>query len=317
MAAQRTIACMLFDWQAEASLRAVLTLIRGRTRDLWRYEDGLNADVVIYQPGNTLAEALGRRAITQRKSQLFLAVAQGEDDSERLIRYPFGPNAQRLIRALDEASLRLEGAPQSASSARASLVQRLDDALQQPGVAAIELHTADRSGLLDLANRRIIWPTALKLDEMARLLSDEVDIDALRSLPPNYQSQLGPQAVSSPWDGALWSMGIALSGGGLLRRIAVDRAYRLTRWPDFGVIGRRSLDIRCTALLSQRALTPIELVTLSGVPEGSVHAFINASALCGLLKLSSATAVAPARASGVRDSVGNLFKSLRRALALG
>lgn len=93
--------------------------------------------------------------------------------------------------------------------------------------------------------------------------------------------------------------------------------YRLTRWPDFGLIGRRASDIRCAALLNHRAYTPAELSATTGFPLPVVNNFLNACALSGLLE--SAGATLPAKTGFTATTLFSrpLFRRIREAFAIG
>jgi hypothetical protein len=277
----RRLACLGIDWQAERSLRATLALLGGKTRETWDFGDGLAAaDVVIYEPGNQLAQALERRESPAAPRKLFLPCDGEAAEAERRLRHPFG--ASRLIRCLDHASEVLP-APRG-EPARDSLCQRLDEALRSPGVRGVALLTGERRGLLLPAEAALRWPLPLGGDEIARLLAPDVEIQVLRA--DDYGVLRKLQAITpqqQPWETALWAVGVATSGGRLLRRLGEARAYGLRRRPDFGTVGSRKSDLRCSALLLQAPMTPGQLASAAGIPPEVANNFLNAAALCGLL----------------------------------
>lgn len=304
-APRRTLACIGFDWRVEMSLKSTLPLLQGRTLEHWDYCADLSADVIFYEPGNGLAQALARRAAAEQR-QVFLACG-GEEEGETALRHPLG--ASRLIRCLDQASLRLPPAGALPPPQQDSLCQRLDDALQVPGVSGVALLAGERSGVL-LPTRGVLhWSVPLDLDEIARLLGSDVGVSALGPADRSIQMSL-VQGVAMPATATLWTLGIASSGGRLLQRLDPAGSYRLLRAPDVGMVGTRACDLRWAVMLSHQAMTPAQLAAAAGMPVSQVHNFLNACALCGLLVVMPARAAVPQLSAG-----GGMLRRIRHVLA--
>jgi hypothetical protein len=316
----RRITCIGFDWRAEVSLKETLALLRGKTREPWQYSDELTADVVVYETHNALAQAMVRRAAAEDSGRVFFP-SSSEDESVLTLRYPFG--ASRLVACLDSASLQLQGRVPATDQAEApSLCQRLDDALRSPGTLAVAIRAGEQQGWLSLPERALHWSQPLGVDEIAGLLSGEVEVEALGPTEGAALRRLEAAARHpAPAEGLLWAIGIARSKGSLLSRLDITRPCRLRRWPDFGAIGRRSLDIRCASLLTQRELAPSHLAMMAGIPLGVMGSFLNACALVGVLetgRLLPAAAPAPQPAAASPESgLGSVLRRIRTALAIG
>ncbi|NGY05666.1 hypothetical protein [Solimonas terrae] len=310
----RRISCIGFDWRAEVSLRETLALLNGRTTDQWQYTDEPVADVLIYDSSNALAQAVVRRTTADQARACICFPSNNQDQGELALRYPFG--ASRLIRCLNHASQSLAGHGGSAAD-RESLSQRLDNAMALPRIEAIALRVGRHQGLLYPASRRIAWPVALDIDEIAGMLGGDVELTALGSADRALHDAITAQAVvEGPAEALLWAIGMTRSGGQLLGRIQTRQAYRLRRWPDFGVMGRRSADLRCTALLMQRALSVGELTQLSGLPSAVITAFLNAASLCGLLVADTASRAPERILAGSNSRFGGVLQRIRTAFAL-
>lgn len=316
----RRITCLGFDWRAEVSLKETLALLRGKTQDHWQYSDELTADVIVYETRNTLAQALVRRCQGDGAPRVFFP-SSSEDEQELTLRYPFG--ASRLIGCLDHASRQLAGAGATYSEADDSgLCQRLDEALRTPGAVAVALRAGDQTGWIRLPEQQLHWSQPLGLDEMAGLLAGEVSVQALGLADTASLRRLAASCTHVvPAETLLWSVGITRSRGHLLSRLDATHAYRLRRWPNFGVIGRRALDLRCCSLLMQRPLTPTHLSLLAGIPLGVIGGFLNACALAGLLEESAAPVAelppAPATTAAATDSgLGGMLRRIRLAFAI-
>lgn len=315
----RKLTCVGFDWRAEVSLKETLLLLRGKTSDHWEYSDELIADVVIYDETNALAQAMVRRAgNTAAERQVFFS-SSANDEQELSLRPPFG--ASRLIRCLDHASQQLGNAPSAGEERGESLCQRLDSALRTPGVHAVAIHTQGLSGLIKLAGRTLHWPQPMGVDEIAALLAGTVEVQRLGAGDALAIHRIEADAsFTMPAESLLWAIGITRSKNTLLQRLDAMRQYRLLRWPDFGPIGRRSLDLRCAALLTQRELSPPSLAMLSGMPLSVIGGFLNAAALCDLLESTAGDRTTPLSATtapAANDSrLGGMLRRIRQVFAL-
>lgn len=81
-----------------------------------------------------------------------------------------------------------------------------------------------------------------------------------------------------------WQLCEALSGGLLLPGIASRRSFSILQWPDFGVLGASSEQMKLSALFHGRELTIAKAAEISSLPVYSVIDFVNACAVIGLLK---------------------------------
>lgn len=312
----RMITCVGFDWRAEVSLKETLLLLRGKTFDRWEYSDELIADVVVYDESNALAQAMVRRA----NSGQMLFSSSGSDEHGFSLRPPFG--ASRLIRCLDHASQQLGASSASAEERGDSLAQRLDTAMRAPGMLAVAIHTQGLSGLIKPGSGTLHWPQAMSVEETAALLSGTVEVRKLSAADLPTLLRIEAEAtVTTPAESLLWAIGVTRSKNTLLQRFDTAHCYRLQRWPDFGVLGRRSLDLRCAALLTQRELSLSSLSLLAGMPLGVIGGFLNAAALCGLLEETAGDATTPTLperiGTGANDSqIGGMLRRIRQIFAL-
>lgn len=314
----RTITCLGFDWRAEVSLKQTLALLSGKTFDQWRYSDELIADVVVYNGGNALAQAMIRRGAADGLDRIFLP-SSGDGDQESSLRYPFG--ASVLIRRLNDASHRLAGSGPKPADEEESLCQRIDTAMRATGAKTVLIQAGSKTGWLQLADRLLYWPNEMGLDEVAQLLSGEVVVRPIGADEDEVLRALRNTAyratISEP---LLWAIGVGRSNGALLDRLAPSRPFRLRRWPNFGAIGRRDSDLRCASLLTQRELSADTLSTMTSIPLSVINTFLNAGALCGLLEEAApaASATPLQRPAPVpQDSkLSGMLRRLRQALTL-
>jgi hypothetical protein len=227
--------------------------------------------------------------------------------------------SSQLIRCLESAVVQIGERNIHRGPEGPHLCQRLDELLQSTQAIGVTLSVGGQQGVLDCAQRQIYWPSRLGADEVAQLLLEDVEVEPVGPGQIQLLHTIKRWATEAmPWDAALWALGIGTSGGRLLARLNASASYRLMRWPDFGMIGRRSNDLKCSALLAQQGMSPATLQASTGFPLATIHNFFNSCALCGLLEESGqAIASAPtARPSG-GYSAGGMLARIRRALALG
>ena len=314
-----TLCSLGLEWQTERSLRGMLDLLGQKTRTRWAYVDDFAvADVVIYEPGNALAQAMVRRADGKTRRKVFVACTTQADGDPLSLRIPVGPT--RLMAVLDAAAERLGGLAETPAG-QSSLCELLDGSLQSPDTAGLAVVADGETGFISGAHRGVYWPRPLTAVELTSILLNRARFTRIPGSDTAQATRVGevaPQMIS--WDGVMWAIGVNTSAGRLLRRLDPRGAYRLTRWPDFGVIGRRSAEMKCTALLSQRAFSPDGLAAITGLPQTTVNNFFNACALCGLLRVdpSAPTRAAVPAPGPQREAslLGGVLRRLRQAFAL-
>lgn len=314
-----SLSCVGLDWNTELSLKSLLTVLGNRAPGTWLHvADVASADLVLYDPESVLAQALLRRARESQSNKVFVACTNKVGMDGLHLRMPIGPS--RLMPILELVASRVQGHHLEAPTGE-SLCQRLDRALGAAQVLGVVICSASDRGFLLPAQRAMYWPRPLTADELAALLFEGVTVHpftAQDKTAVQWMATLLPQMVS--WDAMLWAIGISTSAGRLLDRLQASTRYRLTRWPDFGVVGRRSADMRCSAMLAQRAFTLGELSRATGIAPATLAGFFNASALCGILK---ADAQADAQVAPIamdlpeHSFTGGMIRKLRQVFSLG
>ncbi len=313
-----SLACLGLDDRVEASLKSLLGLLKGKMHVAWKCVENFDADVIVYNPGSLLAQALLRREEKSASGHVFIPCSD-EDPGQEGLCLPL--RAERLLHCLEAAASKVVNPSATTFSGQANLCERLDALLQTKTIIAVEILVGQSSGILNPTRKMILWSQAIDADAVAQIVSSAVslrplyiaDLNALRGIEHKLAEHLS-------WDATLWAIGIGTSRGRLLSRLDADQSYRLTRWPDFGLIGRRSSDLKCTALLTHKSMTPRELVAATGFSESRINGFLNACALCGLLEQAqpaSSTATARAKISSEGFFSGGVLQRIRRALALG
>jgi hypothetical protein len=318
-----SLACLGLEGHVEASLKSLLGILRNKTSGVWQHSEDINADVIVYNPMSPLALAMLRREskpkINGRGAHIFIPCSS-EDPGADGLTLPL--RADRLLHCLQVASAQLGPALASTAAIKhASLCERLDGLLATRDVIAVAITVGNKTGLINPTRQMIHWPRALDADGIAQLILEDVtlqpllaaDLEKLRRMEEDMHERM-------PWDAALWAIGVSTSQARLLPRLDTRKSYKLKRWPDFGLIGRRSSDIKCTALLTHKSLTPPELVAATGLSEARISGFLNACALCGFLEEAQAASkadVASSRMNTETSIAGGMLQRIRKALALG
>ena len=311
-----SVACLGLEWRVEVSLKSLLGLLKDRLSVAWQHSDDINADVIIYDPASPLAQAVLRREDTGGQHRVMVPCSASDPGPSGLA-LPIG--ASRLTQCLERASILLGLPTEARRGERPGLCQRLDDLLQAADTVGVIVTAGGHRGLLNPARKSIHWPHELDADVLAGLVVGEVAVEPMRATEEvEFHRTAQDAIVSIPWDMPLWAVGIGTSGGRLLRRLDAKRPYQLSRWPDFGVLGRRGSDIQCAALLTQKELSPEALAARTGLPIAKVYGFINACALCGLLQEGGVAAdTAPGAPVRPESFASGMLKRIRKALSLG
>lgn len=315
-----SLACLGLDGHVEASLKSLLGILKNKTSVAWQHSEDMNADVIVYNPASPLALAMLRREgklkANVRGMHIFIPCSS-EYPGEEGLALPL--RADRLLHCLQVASAQLV---QTAVPAKhVSLCERLDDLLQSRDLIAVAVTVGNKAGLISPSRQMIYWPRALDADGIAQLILEDAtlqplhaaDLEKLRRMEQDMHERIS-------WDAVLWAIGVSTSQSRLLPRLDLRKSYKLKRWPDFGLIGRRSSDIKCTALLTHKSLTPPELVAATGLSEARVSGFLNACALCGFLEEAQPASRAELNSARINSEVsiaGGMLRRIRKALALG
>lgn len=96
-------------------------------------------------------------------------------------------------------------------------------------------------------------------------------------------------------------------------------AYRLRRWPDFGLVRATRAQLALAALLARTAHTRTRLAQLSQQPADAVDRFLNACAMAGVLVGTSENTPAAETSTFMASSaarLGGLIRGLRNRLGL-
>jgi hypothetical protein len=98
-----------------------------------------------------------------------------------------------------------------------------------------------------------------------------------------------------------------------------DSTYRLRRWPDFGRLGSDPALIQLSAVAAASPASAAALAKSSNQPQATVHRFLNAASLAGLLTAATSAEPVPKAATLSRQTALGWMKlvgGLRRHLGL-
>lgn len=315
-ASAHSLVCLGLDERTEASLKSLLGLLKGKTPSAWKIVENIDANVIIYNPGSPLAQALLRREERQATGHVFVPCSDHDPGKEGL---SLPLRAERLLNCLQAASSRL--GKQAIPAADDNLCERLDLLLQNKSVIAVEIVAGTNTGVINPTRKTISWEQSLDADAVAQMVLSDVSLRPLQISDLNVLRNLEHKMKQhQSWDAALWAIGVGTSRGQLLPRLRANQPYRLTRFPDFCLIGRRSSDVKATALLTHKSMTPNELVAETGFSDARVFGFINACALSGLLEVvqpAEQVVSAQAKVEGDAPPASGMFQRIRRALEIG
>lgn len=204
-----------------------------------------------------------------------------------------------------------------------SFADRLHRELQA-GSQMIELVVPGRAPavVIECAQRKYFLPAettaAVNGEAWMTMLTDLTGCCEIR-VAPLTSSARASSSPRRPLDRLLWRLGMITND--LLKSLPAQGQFQLRRWPDFGALGTQPRFIKLAAILVRKSLTIDELVAEAHIVREEVIHYLNACQLCGLLKITSSSAVLPmtrpTRAVSSDAGMRGLLGRIRSALHLG
>lgn len=289
------------------AFHSMLKIVAGRSKAIWQLADVEHADVLFASSegdGTTFAAwgATGKPVV------LVIDDRGSWPPAPFVLRHPF--RVMQLLSVLDDVAELLAASPGRGRGdpSRWSGAESLRALMPQSGNAAWNVARTPIGEEVWLGHG-LVRAAARTL---ARLRAGDLELAAFH-----------PTATSPPADALAiaacdfaWYVG--LSGPARLAPwLAVDAAYRLRRWPDFGRLGASTGMLELCAMSTVRAWTPAALIEASGQPPADVHRFLGASSLAGLLVANGSEQVPVSHARGrVQSGWDRFLGGLRRHLGL-
>jgi hypothetical protein len=343
MPRQLTLTTIGLPVRKELLIQSLLRLANAKTTDRWSWSlcnDDI-VDVVIYEPVSMLSNELLSQA-RQIGTPMCVALTNTESEvaiGEDVLCYPL--RAAELVNLLDRLSSRImmNGLDPWKASRRqpseqpiepingefgfALTLQRLIDrdsrAVHRVNVGDMTLHVIP-------AGRALLLTQPLDSEKLTALFeaTSDVRVDVLPDL--HARLLIAEGAKQQPLDWLLWRAGLEGPRDRLISTLPSDVAFTLRRWPDFGRLKHDHRHLRMAAHMTRAALTIDELATSTDCSVAQVRAFVNACALCGLIKVRHRATLPAASVQFRRSPVssvpsatrtGGIFRSIRLALGIG
>jgi len=289
------------------AFHSMLKIVAGRSKAIWQLAEVEHADVLFASSegdGTTFAAwgASGKPVV------LVIDDRSSWPPAPFVLRHPF--RVMQLLSVLDDVAELLAASPGRARGdpSRWSGAESLRSLMPQSGNAAWNIARTPLGEEVWLGHG-FVRATARTI---ARLRAGEFELAAFHPTATNPPADALPIATCD----FAWYVG--LSGPARLAPwLAVDAAYRLRRWPDFGRLGASTGMLELCAMSTVRAWTPAGLVEASRQPPADVHRFLAASSLAGLLVANGSEQVPPSLARGrVQSGWDRFLGGLRRHLGL-
>ena len=307
-----TVGLLLRD---DLLLHTLIQVIRTKTADDWVFHNGFEADVILCNPDSSLSGVALRRV---GRSACVSVVHEGQEPlpGTKVLRAPI--KSVELIALLNEASHlagRDRGNP--LDSAEANEGQGIVDSLLE----LIRAKSPDLHAIESDAGTLFVTPASRSLNAAAPLAEADIlpwlGVSRVRIRRIDRQSV--PHAGNHSLDKLLWMVGLTRTDGQLLRGMPEDAKLKLKHWPDFGKLAHETFHFRMAALLARGAHTVEQLAAASSRPVAEARAFVNACALCDLLRVDEpVVAAVPPSAGAPRDRrhYSSILKTIRSALGL-
>lgn len=303
-------------------MESVVWAFHGTTHTSWRMGPLESADVLVFHEGNT------DERIAQWKSQgrpvVEIAVQSRLDsDTPNLLVYPF--RAAQVLVLLDRLETQLTGSfealvPDGSATAPASANQ--DPWSFVEGLRALRSVQNSDAWLVGRNGRTpILWVRG----DAATYTAEPVTVQAIRSgaLNPNSltltkgSAPTGGQAPRSGME-LSWFTGYYASDR-LATALTISTSYRISSWPNFGLIRPLPSQLRVAAGLSSAAADLSEIIKRAGVTAEEATRTLNALYACGVLIGVSPAEAGSAVSANARPRAGlmKLLAKVRKHLGLG
>ena len=313
----------LGDDTASACL-SMLKIMDGRSGISWSLSDPDAADVLMV--ANESTDETRRWEHTSKPRIVVYHHNEPKPSASHVLQHPF--RVMQLLSVLEDVAsllaptqsqtpLKTDLPPSSIQAgAEAADVGEFWDSLHEllygdfPAAAHWYVAQSDEGELwLDARSRRFMADPLL----LKRMMPHNIRPGVLRAC--NAPATEG--AVACSLFAMSWMITPHLPAG-LSSWISADSAFQLLRWPSFGSLAKSRSDLTLCALLTKKALTRDQVLSLSQAAEDDTDRFINACAMSGLMRYDKADLQTlpgvSAEAAGSR--FGGLIKGLRSRLGL-
>jgi len=300
----------------------------GTTHVTWRMASVDSADVLVFHEGDT------DERIAQWKSQnkpvVEIAVQSRLDsDTPNLLVYPF--RATQVLVLLERLETQLTSGLEGLVPDESTLALASTD--QDPWTFVEGLRTLRtlQNSEAWLVGREARTPILWVRGDAATYAAEPVTVQAIRRGALN-PSRLTLEKGSAPIGGQAPRSGMELSwftgyfaSGHLAPSLTISTSYRMSSWPNFGLIRPSPSQMRVVAALAAAAADLSEIIRRAGVTADEAARTLNALYACGMLVRvspsepgSAASAGARRRAaSEPRAGLAKLLANVRKHLGLG
>ena len=303
-------------------MESVVWAFHGTTHSTWRMGPLESADVLVFHEGNT------DERIAQWKSQgrpaVEIAVQNRLDtDTPNLLVYPF--RAAQVLVLLDRLETQLTSSFEALvpdESTAAPVATNQDPWSFVESLRALRSVQNSEAWLVGRNERTpILWLRG----DVATYTAEPVTVQAIRRgvLSPN---SLTLEKGSAPTGGQAPRSGVELSwfagyyaSDRLAPGLTISARYRISSWPNFGLIRPQPSQLRVAAGLSSAAADLGEIIKRAGVAAEEATRTLNALYACGVLIAVSLEEAGRAASAKPRPRAGlaRLLNSVRRHLGLG
>jgi hypothetical protein len=318
MSRERKLTTIGLPLRDDLLIRSLVQVIRSKTVDDWTFHDGFEADVILCDPDSNLSGVALRRVGQSATLACVSVVHDGQAPlpDTKTLRAPI--KSAELIALLNDISR--PAGPDSRGPTQAaetnddrSVADVLHELMQakSPDLHAVESATA--ALFITPASRTLHAAAPLTEADMQQWLG----AGRVRTRRIDRQTVHHTESKHS-FDKLLWKIGLTHTDSRLLRGLPEGAKFKLKRWPDFGVFAHEMFHFRMAALLSRGGHTVEGLAAATSRTANEARAFVNACAMCDLLRVDATPAAEPQKttAPSSQRRYSSILKSIRSALGL-
>jgi hypothetical protein len=285
-------------------MESMVWAFHGTTHSTWHMASVDSADVLVFHEGD--ADERIEQWKSQNKPVVEVAVQSRLDsDTPNLLVYPF--HASQVLVLLDRLERQLTSGLEAPVPAESPMA--LASTNQDPWSFVEGLRTLRslQSSEVWLVGRDARTPILWVRGDAATYAAEPATVQAIRSGALN-PSGLTLEKGSAPLGGQAPRSGMELSwftgyfaSGDLAPSLTRSTGYRMSSWPNFGLIRPPPAQLRVAAALAAASVDLSEIIRRAGVTADEAARTLNALYACGMLVSASPREPGSAGSAGARQ----------------
>ena len=308
-------------------MESMVWAFHGTTHSTWRMASVDSADVLVFHEGD--ADERIEQWKSQNKPVVEVAVQSRLDsDTPNLLVYPF--HASQVLVLLDRLETQLTSSLEAPIPAESTVATAWTNHDPWSFVEGLRTLRALQNSDAWLVGRDVRTPILWVRGDAATYAAEPATVQAIRSGALNpirltLEKGAAPIGGQAPRSGMelSWFTGYFASGH-LAPSLTTATSYRMSSWPNFGLIRPSPAQMRVAAALAAASADMSEIIRRAGVTADEAARTLNALYACGMLvrvspsepEIAASAGARRQAASEPRAGLAKLLANVRKHLGL-